>query len=442
MSNSSQTASESVAIISANPYFTLDTVVQFWEQNKIPVLLNPELFSEQVEDLCKRYSITSIIMEQADAKQNLEGSSVKVKRIRHTNLRTEHHWRKPVKIGGVKLLSSGSAGMSKLIHLSPDNLQAAYFSGKELLGYRSTDRWLLTLPLYHISGFSVFLRAIQSDASLFIPQSRKLPELIDAIETQKINLLSLVPTQLTEIANQGIKAPQTVKFALVGGAPCSVDILSAAVHLRWNPVKVYGSTETSAFVTALLPEEFPGRERSAGRPLNGVDVKILSDKNSSGKKIGKVCVKSASVSPDTNLERTDDGYLVMGDYGYLDEQGYLFITGRADTVLISGGEKIHIAEVEETLQSLAGIKAAVVFGIPDSRWGELVAAAIQPADGNLTMLQKEDLSALLKKNLISYKIPKRFFLATELMQTEVGKYDRGMIREKCLKGLFPEIHDF
>ena len=173
------------------------------------------------------------------------------------------------------------------------------------------------------------------------------------------------------------RPPKSLKYSLLGGASSDNALVSESIHAGWQTCKVYGSTETSAFVTILLPNEAETHIDSSGKALPNVRISI-NNNDESGR--GEIVVNSDSISKgylnsqkETEKKFISGNYLT-GDYGYISDAGYLHVLNRLDDIIISGGQKIVPADVESVLMKLSGVLSCKVFGVEDDDWGESVTA--------------------------------------------------------------------
>lgn len=323
------------------------------------------------------------------------------------------------------LFTSGTSGKPKGVKLSYQNLISSFESLNKVLRHTDADRWLAALPFYHIGGFSVITRSLLSGASIIIPGDKKTGSLVSAIKKYKPTFISLVSTQFKRLLEVKVPAVKEIRKVLLGGGPIPGDLIKEGLKKKWNLAKVYGSSETSSLVTYLdcnKETKYP----SAGKPLPGVSIEIR-DKNKTLPPgiVGEIAIKSKSLSGEYHNNRREtkskykDGFYITGDYGYLDEEGYLFIEARRTDMIISGGENINPSEVEEALKKITGVKDASVFAEEDKEWGHIVSAAVILSEG--VSLTPEKIKHQLKDSLTAYKIPKKIYLVFSFPTTPLGK---------------------
>lgn len=278
------------------------------------------------------------------------------------------------------------------------------------------------LPLYHVSGFMAWMRSVLTGGE-YRPltwkavESGALPALPDKTHGWT---LSLVPTQLERLLRQEAAVRWLQKFRIIflGGAPAWPALLERAAELRLPLSPGYGMTETAAMVAALRPEEFLAGTRSNGTVLPHARVSFDEE--------GSILVGGGSVFRGYYPEWREAGDLATQDGGWLDERGHLHVTGRRDAVIISGGEKINPAEVEAVLRGTGEFADVVVFGVPDSEWGESVVAAYA-AEKQPNLVRVE---SALAKLLSPAKRPKRFVSIPDWPVNAQGKINRAEVAKR------------
>ncbi|MCE9616470.1 MAG: o-succinylbenzoate--CoA ligase [Lentisphaerae bacterium] len=301
------------------------------------------------------------------------------------------------------IFTSGSTATPKAALHSLGNHLASAAASNRLHGLTAADRWLLSLPLYHVGGLAIVFRCLLAGATIAIPERDE--DLAAALVRLSITQLSMVPTQLARLVERpGARPPPSLACLLLGGAPAPDALVQAALAQGWPVRKTYGLTEMSSQVTAVTPGASAAQALSAGRPLDGVDLRLRAD--------GEILVRGAGrflgywengrPVPPVDAE----GWLATGDLGRLDASGYLTVTGRKDNLFISGGENIQPEEIEAALQALPHVAQAMVVPVADAVFGQRPVACVRlhrgPLDGAA-------LAQALAADLPRYKIPVAFF---------------------------------
>jgi O-succinylbenzoic acid--CoA ligase len=304
--------------------------------------------------------------------------------------------------GGVVIHTSGSSGEPKAVLLAADSLLAAAAGVSDRVDLRPGDRWLLTLPMHHVSGVGAVLRCALAGASVAVPDPAWT--IHRALTEMAATHVSLVATQLYRALNADAASPSRgLRVVMLGGGPTPATLLDDAVSRGWPVVNSYGLTEMGSTVTATEPGAGADERRTAGRPLPGRTVRIVE---------GEIRVGGAGLFEgylsDGRLEREldADGLFRTGDLGRLDDAGRLLVDGRADTRFVSGGENVHPEEIETALASLPGVVRAVVIPIGDNEFGQRGVAFVEMADGSAPDAGR--LAGALGERIERFKVPVRF----------------------------------
>lgn len=305
-----------------------------------------------------------------------------------------------------RILTSGTSGRPQPIeHTYGNHLWSAVGSAFNL-GVDPADRWLCCVPLFHVSGVSILLRSAIYGTTAVVHDGFDVDRVAESLASDGITIVSLVTTMLTRLIDAGaaIERPRAI---LVGGGPVPDEILEEALGLGATVVQTYGLTEASSQVTTLAPEDAQRKRGSAGRPLLTTHVRIED---------GEILVQGPTVAP---AALADDGWLHTGDSGRIDPEGFLWVDGRLDDVIVTGGENVAPAEVEEVLAAHPDVLEAAVVGRPDPDWQNAVVALIVARDG--ADPEAGELRAWCSARLAPFKVPKRIEFAEELPRNAAGK---------------------
>ncbi|HJS28373.1 MAG TPA: AMP-binding protein [Anaerolineales bacterium] len=338
----------------------------------------------------------------------------------------------------VTVFTSGSAGSPLGVHLTYSNCLWSALGSAIRLGNHPDDLWLACLPLHHIGGLSILFRGLITGTPVILQSGFEPEAVARAIFDQGANLVSLVPTMLHRLVTQVPESIQSapVRFILVGGGKTPAHLIHEALDLDLKIALTYGLTETASQVSTATPRQIRGKPGSVGRPLffNRVSIRAESGEILPPGETGEIVIAGPTVmqgyarSNSGRGRRLEDSDLHTGDLGYFDPDGDLWVTGRLDEMINSGGEKIHPEEVVAALRQHPGVREAQAVGIEDPEWGERVAAAIVPeVEGRLA---PEDLIEFLRPRIASHKIPKKILFMRDLPLTGSGKVDMAQIRRK------------
>ena len=421
-----------VIVSDNNADFSLLTIA-LWKLGAVPVPLNTRLLPGEIESLIKFCAPKLVLIHSAfNAEIECQPGKIifpvdhdPVNEVRNSSLFEPED-------EAVIIFTSGSTGSPKGAVLTHKNLIESSLLSEPVLQLKPGEKFLLSLPVYHIGGFSIISRAFYFGAAVIIPDSNATEDIISAIQTLRPTHISLVPTQLKRLLDEEIKPNPELKNLLIGGGPSEDELLIAANKKKWKINKVYGSTETTAFITALEERDFERKYNSVGKPLNGVQIKIVKENKDDS--LGEILIKSPSVfkeylyNPEETQLKISDNFYHSGDLGYLDDEGFLYIETRRTDLIISGGENINPLEVEEQIRKHHDVIDVCVFGLKDDEWGQIAAAAL--VTNPEKQITESELKEFLKEKIASYKIPRKVFIEKELPVTSLGKVKRNEIREK------------
>ncbi|MEP7053049.1 MAG: class I adenylate-forming enzyme family protein [Pseudomonadota bacterium] len=370
------------------------------------------------------------LLELSDAQTLLDPAQIEPARAAHGA------WQ-PAQIPDERALAfvptSGSSGTPKLTLLSRRAFLALADADAERVPPRSEDRALLCLPLSHVGGLSVVLRCLLARRCCVVFRGPGLldsiPELAQTLVDERISLLSLVPPVLARLLREapGALAQAPLRALLLGGQACSEALFTEARAHGLPILTSYGLTETCSQASTLawpVPERVGTRNGvvSVGFALPGVELRVAQ---------GLIEVRGPTLFSGYVGEPspfTADGFFPTGDRGELDPQLGLFVFGRQNELIITGGENVDPSEVEHALLACGGLGAVAVFGIPDAEFGATVAAALEPAPG--VPFDERTLFAALDKTLASFKQPRVVRVVEALPRLPSGKLDRARIRQE------------
>jgi len=352
----------------------------------------------------------------------------------------------------VQLYTSGTTGLPKGVVLSHDNflaLQRAQ-SGPDYAWNRwgDDDVALAAMPGFHVGGVGWPLTAFYNGALAVVVREFDPLAVLDFIETWRISKLLLVPAAMQLVVRQPNALTvdfSRLKYIFYGASPIPLDLLRESMAVFGSGfVQLYGMTETAGAVVALGPEDHDpagnARMRSAGRPLPGVEIQVWGDDGRAlpAGEVGEIVIRSASnmLGYFGQLQATADtlvagGWLRTGDAGYLDADGYVFIHDRVKDMIISGGENIYPAEVENAVFGHPDVAEVAAIGVPSDRWGEEVKAIVVLRPG--VEPDPEALIAWARGRIAGYKTPKSVDFMDVLPRNASGKILRRELRASYWK---------
>jgi fatty-acyl-CoA synthase len=334
--------------------------------------------------------------------------------------------------------TSGSTGRPKGVVLTQRALAANAANSIALHGMSGDDRILTNLPLFHVGGLNNQTTPALCVGATVVLHAKFDPEAtFDAIERERISLTVLVPTQLAMM----MASPrwQTADLSslrmITTGSTIVPEHLIRAVHARGVPlVQIYGSTETCPIAACLSPGDAVRKAGSTGKAAQHCRLRLVDAEGhevAAGER-GEILVSGENVmsgywrQPQATAAALADGWFHSGDIGHFDDEGFLWVDGRAKEMIICGGENIAPAEIENVLLACPDVAEVAVVGRPDGDWGEVVVAVVAPKEGR--RLTREGLLALLDGRIARYKHPRQLLLVDELPKTALGKVRREDVR--------------
>ena len=334
------------------------------------------------------------------------------------------------------IYTSGTTGSPKGALLTHGNFYWSAVASGENLGVDPADCWLACMPLFHVGGLSILLRSAIYGSTAVIHDGFDEARVNEAIRHEGITLLSVVAVMLRRMLDADDEPyPASMRAVLVGGGPVPADLLTRARDRGLPVLQTYGLTETASQVATLSAADALRKPGSAGLPLPATTIRIDSEgRAAEPDEIGEILVAGPTVTagylgrPEATAEAIRDGWLHTGDLGSLDGEGYLYVADRRDDLIVTGGENVYPAEVEAALAAHPAVLEAAVVGLPDDRWGQLVAAVVVLERSEVGP-SPEELAEQLRVQLAGYKVPRRIEFSSEVLpRTASGKLQRHLVR--------------
>jgi O-succinylbenzoate-CoA ligase len=355
----------------------------------------------------------------------------------------------------ILMYTAGTTGLPKGVPLKHNAFATYALENVEPASPDIEERNLLTVPLYHVAGIQAMLAAIYGGRTLVLMKQFEVKEWLEMIQREKATRAMLVPTMLKRV----IDDPDYNKYDLsslqvitYGAAPMPFEVINKAIKVMpWvRFINAFGQTETASTITTLGPEDhiIEGTEEerqkklkrltsSIGKPLPDVEVKIVDEDGKAlpSLGVGEILARGPRImtgywrdEKKTSQAITSDGWLRTGDMGWMDEEGYIYLAGRGDDMIIRGGENISPEEVENVLHSHPKIEEAAVIGIPDMEWGQEPRAVVVLKKGEAAT--SEEIIEYCRSRLAGFKRPRSVVFIDALPRNQMGKVLRKKLREE------------
>ncbi len=364
---------------------SVESMLKYLQSSEPVCMISPRWPASMIDTALLRLGIKQVISSRTDLKTaTLAPESFETKSV---NSYTEPWFHDEA---ATILFTSGSTDHPKSVLHSVDHHMISAERAVTELNLGSHDRWLLSLPLWHVSGMSIVFRCLMAGAEIVIPDPDL--SLYEAISTYCVTHISIVSTQLLQLME--MRPPSSITSVIVGGGPIPIYAAEKARRNGWPIRTTYGTTETSSMVTLSNLIFATG---SVGHPLNGHELLIADDQ--------EILVRSSSVCSGYLIDRKlysivdEDGWFHTGDLGMINERDELYVLGRKDNMFISGGENISPEEIEFHINNFSGIQEVVVVPVPDSKFGQRPVAFVRG------LVQINDLSEYLNENLPRFMVP-------------------------------------
>ena len=353
-------------------------------------------------------------------------------------------------MGGVMFYTSGTTGRPKGVTSSsfalgtPTGVYSQMAAGLAALGVPPQGRTLLCGPGYHSAQWALSFFPLVGGSTVVVQRKFDPADTLELIDRHQVTNLHLVPTQFIRMLrlpedHRSRFSGSSLAVVLHGAAPCPREVKKQMIDW-WGPkiTEYYGATE-GGFVSLIGASDWLEHPGSVGRPLPTMEVRIVADDGTQAGvgEPGVIHVRNLSGLDFEYLDEPDKtaqahsvaGYFTLGDVGYLDNEGFLYLSDRRIDMIISGGVNIYPAEIEGVLAAHPSVVDVAVFGIPDEEYGERVHATVQLVPGvDLDNAQRVDLESFLRARLAGYKVPKDWSSVDQMPRSEAGKLLKASLR--------------
>jgi acyl-CoA synthetase (AMP-forming)/AMP-acid ligase II len=353
------------------------------------------------------------------------------------------------------MYTSGTTGRPKGVPLRHNAFATYVLENVDPASPDIEERNLLTVPLYHVAGVQAMLSAIYGGRTLVMMKQFEVKEWMEMIQRERATRAMVVPTMLKRIIDDADFKRydlSSLKVITYGAAPMPFEVINKAIQVMpWVKfINAFGQTETASTITMLGPEDhvIEGTEEekrkklkrlssSIGRPLPDVEIKIVDEDGKSlpPLEVGEILTRGSRImtgywrdEQKTAQALTSDGWLRTSDMGYMDEEGYVYLSGRADDMIIRGGENISPDEVEEVLCSHPKVEEAALIGVPDTEWGQQPRGIVVLKKGETAT--EEEIIEFCRSRLAGFKRPRSVLFTDVLPRNPMGKVLRKKLREE------------
>ncbi|MBV9695174.1 MAG: long-chain-fatty-acid--CoA ligase [Alphaproteobacteria bacterium] len=350
----------------------------------------------------------------------------------------------------IQLYTSGTTGHPKGVQLTNANYLSIFAClGNAPLGqYEPADVVLIAMPFFHVAGVNIGLLTLAQGAHGIVLGETEPAEIVRLIQSKRVTYAFLVPALILFVLNHPLAKDadfSSLKNISYGASPISDDVLLRARQVfGCEFLQVYGLTETTGGGTFLLPADHDparGKLRSCGQPAPGHEVRVVDGGGQAlaPGEVGEIQIWSGNVmkgywnKPDSTAKAIDaEGWFATGDAGFFDPDGYLYIHDRVKDMIVSGGENVYPAEVENAIMGHPAIADVAVIGVPDPRWGEAVKAIVVKKPG--LAVSQADILAFARTRIAGYKLPKTVDFIDALPRNPTGKVLRRELRKPYWEG--------
>ena len=418
--------SSRVAILSDNSVTMAIYVLATMLAHKEVLLLNVHLKPNEIENQLKQLGVTTVLHSQ-DRRNQLPDSMCVVEFepletiLSDRVLEDTFDWTfNDTDIAAI-MNTSATTGQFKSVPLRWGQIRAHVQASKEVLAKTEQDNWLMVLPLFHVSGLSILMRSLYNGTAITILPKYDEIKVLELIESEKINMMSLVPTILTQLEPK--ITHHTLRVILLGGEFIPMALIDACEKKSLPIYKTYGMTETFSQSVTFAVLDYPHKRDSVGRPLPGMQIRI---DNPDADGVGEIHLTGPMVMTGYIDKEPIDGDLNTDDIGYVDEDGFVYILNRRKDLIISGGENIYPKELEDLIYTLPSVKECAVVPVPDPKWGQVPALFMAFRDGE--SMTSDEILSFMTNSLAKYKIPKYVKILPALPRNGTGKIVRNKLR--------------
>ena len=415
-----------IAILSDNSVMMAIYVLATMLVHKELLLLNVHLKPKEIENQLAQLDVTTVL-NSVERREQLPNSISTIvfesleRILSDEEVEDTFDWTFEDRDIAAIMNTSATTGQFKSVPLRWGQIRAHVQASKEVLGKTEQDNWLMVLPLFHVSGLSILMRSLYNGTAVTILPKYDESQVLKLIESENINMMSLVPTILTQLEPK--ITHHKLRVILLGGEFIPMALIDACEKKSLPIYKTYGMTETFSQSVTFSVLDYPHKRDSVGKPLPGMQVRI--DKPDADG-IGEIHLTGPMVMTGYIDKEPIDGDLNTDDIGYIDEDGFVYILNRRKDLIISGGENIYPKELEDLVYTLPSVKECAVVPVPDPKWGQVPALFVAFHDGE--SMTADAILSFMTNSLAKYKIPKYVKILPTLPRNGTGKIVRNELR--------------
>jgi fatty-acyl-CoA synthase len=393
-------------------------------------LLNTSISNLQLQDLAQQHDFDLLLYDDdlADLTQGINSERMAFSNISFSNKNIEKHIRLPKKRTIFTLLTSGTTGAFKTASRRPSLLNflapfLALLTQLKLYKYRSV---FVAIPIFHGFGMAALILSVVLGVKIQLMPRFDTKKAVLLIKKQQIAVITLVPSILQKLLNEGEQHLESLRCIVSGGAPLSANLVKTVTQtLDCQLFSLYGTSE-AGFCILAKPKHLEKLPTTIGKPIIGVKTLILNDKNQSiaDDQIGRLCIKTRW----SIIEKITKNWVETGDLAYKNAENYYFLSGRIDDMMVIGGENVYPITIENALLEQPDIAEAVVIAQSDTIAGQRPKAFVilsnKPASAGKNMPTEADLLLFLQTRLARFQMPKNIVFVTDFCYTAIGKVDK------------------
>lgn len=415
-----------IAILSDNSVMMAIYVLATMLVHKELLLLNVHLKPKEIENQLAQLDVTTVL-NSVERREQLPNSISTIvfesleRILSDEEVEDTFDWTFEDRDIAAIMNTSATTGQFKSVPLRWGQIRSHVQASKEVLGKTEQDNWLMVLPLFHVSGLSILMRSLYNGTAVTILPKYDESQVLKLIESENINMMSLVPTILTQL--EPSITHHKLRVILLGGEFIPMALIDACEKKSLPIYKTYGMTETFSQSVTFSVLDYPHKRDSVGKPLPGMQVRI--DKPDADG-VGEIHLTGPMVMTGYIDKEPIDSDLNTDDIGYVDEDGFVYILNRRKDLIISGGENIYPKELEDLVYTLPSVKECAVVPVPDPKWGQVPALFVAFHDGE--SMTADAILSFMTKSLAKYKVPKYVKILPALPRNGTGKIVRNELR--------------